>query len=45
MKKFNTLEEREAFDSGVDYTKGYIAFCKVNCFVIAVDKVVLPWFA
>ncbi len=27
MKKFNTVEEREAFDSGVDYTKGYIAFC------------------
>lgn len=27
MKKFNTVEERKAFDSGVDYTKGYIAFC------------------
>ena len=30
MKKFNTVEEREAFDSGVDYTKGYIAFCMRN---------------
>lgn len=27
MKKFNTVEEQEAFDLGVDYTKAYIAFC------------------
>jgi hypothetical protein len=30
MKKFNTAEERRAFDFGVDYTKGYIAFCMKN---------------
>ena len=27
MKKFNTEEEHKAFKCGVDYTKGYIAFC------------------
>jgi len=27
MKKFNTEEEIKAFECGVDYTKGYIAFC------------------
>ena len=30
MKPFKTTEERDAFDSGVDYTKGYIAFCLKN---------------
>ena len=27
MKNFKTVEERHAFESGVDYTKGYILFC------------------
>ena len=27
MNKFKTLEEREPFECGVDYTKGYILFC------------------
>jgi hypothetical protein len=30
MATFNTVEEQEAFNSGVDYTKGYIAFCLRN---------------
>ena len=30
MKKFNTVEEREAFESGVAYTKAYIKFCITN---------------
>ena len=27
MKKFNTEEGHNAFNCGVNYTKGYIAFC------------------
>ena len=30
MKKINTVEERKGFDLGVDYKKGYIAFCMKN---------------
>lgn len=30
MKKFNTAEKREIFNSGVDYTKGYIGYCLKN---------------
>mgnify|MGYP004656587935 FL=1 len=30
MKNFNTAEEQRAFEDGVEYAKGYIAFCMKN---------------